>query len=110
MTDLEDRIQRTPHAIERAKERYGLNLTVEHLEKITHIIQNNGGTFDKQHADGKTQWYVTYKNTPVRVLISKDFYRVITFLPLTDGMSRKSKRRRKKCYKHGEVFYQEMEA
>lgn len=94
------------HAIQRALERYGLDLQPRHLVKICHIVQNNGAKLDRQNSDGTTQWFLEYMEKPVRVLISADFWTVVTFLPLHNR--RKPKRvRKKRVYKAGRAMWVE---
>jgi hypothetical protein len=101
------------HAIQRAKERYGLELTVADLRNICHIVQNNQAKLDKINANKTTTWFLNYNKTHVRVVISPDFYAVVTFIPLTDAWRGKKKptekkRRRKKVYRGGRPVYVEM--
>lgn len=103
MTAARHAVERVPHACARALERYGLKLTLADLVKITHRVQNNDcTTFISMEPSGATQWFLEYKGVKVRVLISADFYRVITFLPLHgDRPTRPRKRKRKKIYLGG---------
>jgi hypothetical protein len=98
-----------PHAIARAKDRYGLDLTGRDLGKIARMIQTNQGKLDKQHADGKTQWFLTYRDVPLRVVISQDFYKIITFIPLRDD-PKPPKRKRKKVWRGGKAIWVEKRA
>lgn len=103
------------HAIQRAPERYGLNLQPRHLVKICHIVQNNGATLDRQNPDGTTQWFLEYRGQRVRVLISQDFHCVVTFLPLHDRAKmlarkkggRKERGRKRRVYKGGRALWVE---
>ena len=103
------------HALQRASERYGLLLTVGDLKQICRIIQRNQATLDKINENKTTQWFLNYNHTPVRVVISPDFYTVVTFLPLHDAWrgkqkSTEKKRRHKKIYIGGRVRYVETAA
>lgn len=105
----------TPHAIARAYYRYGLVLERRDLGIITGMVQRNDGTkLDKINENGTTQWFLTYKDVPVRIIMSKDFHTVITFLPLEDMLTdaqnkrrRSRPRRRKKLFKNGVAYYTE---
>ncbi len=101
-----------PHPIARAYYRYGLKLERRDLGIICGMIQRNEGTLDKIKDNKATQWFLTYKNTPVRVLMSPDFHKIITFLPLVDTFNDKQrerhktrKLRRKKIYINGRAVY-----
>lgn len=104
------------HAITRAKDRYNLDLTLRDLIAVCKMIQQNAGEFIRKQDDGSTVWYLDYTGVRTRVVISADFYSVITFLPLHDKgekymarlrRKRVSKRRKKALYKRGEIHYEE---
>lgn len=70
------------HCIARARERYGLDLDIDDLRKIVRRVQNNDGTMlSARLHEGLTSWDMRYKDTDIRVVISKDFWRVVTFVP-----------------------------
>ena len=105
---------KNPHAILRAQDRYGIDLTVDDLNTITQLIQSNHGEFIRQDSDKKTHWWLEYKGIRLRLLISADFYTVITVLPPFEK-SRKprpcaKKIRRKKIYDRGHARYKETHA
>lgn len=94
------------HSLMRAKERYGLNMDVDDLKRICRMIQRNDGKLDRQNEDKTTVWFLTYRETPMRVVISPDFYKVITFLPLTDdGKWKPPNRRSRVFYRNGKEMY-----
>lgn len=73
------------HAVKRAKERYGLDLTVADLKEITRRIWNNDGTVLEKHfrdTTGTSIWRLVYRDIPIRIIMSRDLYCVVTFLPL----------------------------
>ncbi len=96
-----------PHCLHRAKERYGLDLERRDLRNICRLIQNNQGKLDSRNPSGTTSWLLTYRETAMRVVISPDFYKVVTFLPLTDaGKYRPARPGRRRVYKHGKLYYE----
>lgn len=87
------------HAIERAWQRYGTRLKWKDLNQIVHAIQNNEGKL-LSHSPGETsEWLLTYKDVEYRVVISADFWTVVTFLP---PVTERKPPRRKMVYKNGQ--------
>lgn len=109
MTPARNAVPPVLHAIARAKDRYGLDLTNKDLAKIARMIQTNQGALDKQYPDGKTQWFLTYNGVPVRLIISKDFYKIIAFIPLHDA-PRSHKPKRKRVWRNGVARWVEVRA
>lgn len=107
MTAARNAVPYVPHCIARAKERYGLDLGPADLGRIAGMIQRNECKLDRQNPDGKTQWFLTYKGTPIRVVIDKSFYKVITFLPLVDDPAPPKRQKRKKIYRRGKAAFWE---
>lgn len=99
-------VRPVPHCIPRAKERYGLDLIPRDLSNICRMVQSNQAKLDARSPSGTTSWFLTYLDTPIRVVISPDFYKVVTFLPLDDvGKWRPPKAKRRKVYRGGRSFY-----
>lgn len=86
------------HPIARARERYGVDLFTRDLKAIAELIQQNHGKFEAQQPDGSTTWRLTYRDVPMRLVIDKTFYHVITFLPLHP---KPQPRRRVRIWKNG---------
>jgi len=103
------------HPIQRAQERYGLALDAEDLRRICEMVQNNKATLDRSkpwkpgYLAGTTVWFVRYKDVKLRVVVSSDFYSVVTFLPKPEK-KRARKRRRHKIYVDGRARYVERAA
>lgn len=99
---------RPTHPIMRAADRYGLDLTPADLWAITKRIQNNDETeFEAKLADGATIWRLTYAQTPVRIIVDKTFYFVLTFLPMWPKKERVHRivQRSKRVYSGGRARY-----
>lgn len=106
MTTARKAVRPVCHAVARAYDRYGLSLGPSDLQKICRIVQNNKAKLDRINEGGTTQWFLTYNEVPVRVVIAPDFYSVRTFLPLTDSARwKRPKGKRRKIYRGGRVFY-----
>lgn len=90
------------HAQKRALERYGLDLTMRDLVAITHAIQNNEGKLIEHYKDtGKSLWSLTYNDVPMRLVMSADLWKVITFVPL----HRRSRKETFVVYRKGRPEY-----
>jgi hypothetical protein len=71
----------TRHAIERAKERYKLDLTYEDLGNIIALIQEGHAKFS--HKNGALWIYrLRYKHILVVPVLSENKLRIITFNPI----------------------------
>lgn len=75
----------TPHAIIRAKERYGVDLSVADLASIAALARKDGILQAKQN-DGSSIWMVKYKNVVMRLVLSR-LNHVITFLPSSSKLN-----------------------
>lgn len=96
------------HAITRAYDRYGLVLTADDLNTITQLIQSNHGELEWMNADQSMVWWITYKNTRLRLILTADFYTVITFLPPFMKKKRPKKKPRqirRSIYSRGQKRY-----
>lgn len=80
--------QTTSHAIRRARERYGLGLTVWDLRDLASDIQENRAVLLDRQKDGSTAWMLPCKGVMVRVVIDRTFYFIKTFLPATGPVSK----------------------
>lgn len=110
MVKARDAVPKIPHAVIRAKERYGLDISINDLRLICRLVQQNKCEFVAHARDKATVWKLILKDTPVRVIIDKTFYRVITFVPLEGPFERpKPRKRRKKVYRAGKAIYMEPE-
>lgn len=69
------------HAIKRARDRYGLELTLGDLESIAGQIRGNNGKFVGYGENDTTIWKMKWRKTWMRFVVSKDFYSIVTFLP-----------------------------
>lgn len=118
------------HALMRAKERYGIDFTPHDLSKIAKSIQRNEGTLDRSRPwtpgrSGRSVWFLEYQGHRLRVVMSPDFYSVVTFIPLEDAWivhrpqertpprkppPRAKKKRRKKIWLNGRERYVEVAA
>lgn len=72
---------RQPHAIQRAAERYSLDLTVSDLDDIAACIQQNHGKLIGYMQGGRTAWKLKWRNCWIKFVLDKTLYDVITFLP-----------------------------
>ena len=71
------------HAIERAKERYGLELTSRDLLAISKDVE--AGNWKLQRARESVDYCIgSYNGVPVRIVYARDKCQVVTFLPLVD--------------------------
>lgn len=71
----------TKHAIQRAKERYGLELTFEELGNIIALIQEGYAKFS--HRNGKSWVYrLRYKHKLIVPVLSEKKNVIITFYPI----------------------------
>ena len=68
------------HAIRRAKERYGIDLTQEDLAAMTLAIQNDRARFLRAASPG-SHWILTHKGTTYRVAYHGIDKLVVTILP-----------------------------
>lgn len=68
------------HAIKRAKERYGLDLTADDLEKIGKMIRARKGRIIEKRSNVASVWEVAYGGQQVRVLYSRTFKIPMTFM------------------------------
>lgn len=101
------------HAIDRAASRYGLELKIGDLKRIAELIQTNHGSLVKIEADSRSIWWLTYRDTRLKLIMSPDLYHVITFLPPFDkkpkALIRKERKRKKRhrrpLYIGGEARY-----
>ncbi len=71
----------TQHAIDRAKERYGLDLTPVDLKSISQKIKSGAAVLQSQKEDGAI-WIVKWKDQVLRVFLSFTGF-VVTVLPQT---------------------------
>lgn len=70
------------HSIERAKERYDLEITAEDVKKIGAMIVNNKFTEMKYGSDHTTLFVkLIYNEMPIRVIYDVKINTVSTFLP-----------------------------
>lgn len=70
-----------PHPIDRAYTRYGLKLGGPDLRDIVFRIQNNEGRLVAMLRDKKTAWAIEVQGKLCKIVMSADFYTVLTFLP-----------------------------
>ncbi len=98
-------------------DRYGLALDTVDLNDICRDIQENKGEFIEQNPDGNTLWWLDVKGVRCRLVISADFYDVVTFLPPFEKSAKhklrkfrkvmkKRARMRRVVYKHGTEYYE----
>lgn len=76
------------HAIDRAKERYGLDLEVRDLRNIAERIRADKGVLIASHDDGSSVWLIKVSGVLVRLVMCKDLKLVLTFLPANSKVSR----------------------
>lgn len=70
------------HALQRAMERYGLNLLASDLDALAERIRNGESVLCERKPDGAETRLAEIGLVPVRVVWSPEQARVITFLPL----------------------------
>lgn len=70
-----------PHAIKRARERYGIEFKPRDLARIAEAVQRNEASLIGYANNGMTVWKLKYKDTWMRLVIDKTFYKIVTFLP-----------------------------
>lgn len=87
----------------RAHDRYGLKLVRADLRNICEMIQENKGEFIHQQENKNTLWWLDYNGTRVKVVISADFYSVITFLPPFTKSEKAAQRKARKKEKKRRV-------
>ena len=70
------------HAIKRAKERYGLDLTSDDLEEIGKMIRAKKGRCVEKRSNVASVWELRYNGQAVRVLYSRTFKIPMTFMEM----------------------------
>ena len=75
-------VEKPPHAAVRCKERYGIELTNEDLQKMSEICQGNSWARDykKPLGYGKHHVHVLYKNIWFNIIYSSESKMVVTIL------------------------------
>lgn len=93
----------TPHAITRAKERYGLDLTENDLWDIAKRVKDGDSVLVGKQTDASEVHMVKVNGIIVRCVVSKGRERIITFLPVNTrpsaihyGTKKPSREERKK--------------
>jgi len=76
------------HAVERARERYGVDLTGKDLQRIAAMVVGGEAMLQAKLDDGGTIWLLTYMDVLLRVVIAPDMDTVVTFLPMNGGFGR----------------------
>lgn len=71
----------TQHAIDRALERYGLELDEQNLKRIVQRLNRGDGLMIQACDDGSTVWGLKHGDTWLRVVLNAAKTLVITFLP-----------------------------
>lgn len=90
------------HAIERARERYGLDLTVDDLKAIVSACAAGDGVLLGRVGDGLERWLVRSKGAALVALVNIPEKFVVSILPhrsgsyLNHGRSPKNQRRLKR--------------
>lgn len=72
------------HVIERAKQRYNQEYTLEDLRNIRNNLKSNkivGKPFRPLNDNGNLLAYVMYRHIPLKVLYNPYSYRIITMFP-----------------------------
>lgn len=70
-----------PHAIRRAKERHGLDLTVSDLNRIVGLIEQGKSVLQGYTADKKERHAVPWGGKILPVVYDRAFRHVVTFWP-----------------------------
>lgn len=81
----------TPHAILRAKERYGIDLTVEDLQNMSKICQENSWRreYKKDLGYNKHHLHISYKDVWFNIIYSGTTKYIVTILhPKSDPKSK----------------------
>lgn len=76
-------MKRAQHPIQRAKERYDLDLTFSDIVSIVSCIQNNMGKLIARGSNGESMWKLKWRKKWMRVVMDKSLYKVLTILPLS---------------------------
>lgn len=69
------------HAIERAAERYGLDVTIADLKRVAEDIRSGEAVLVGRQNDGNEEWLAKIKGTVVRLVTNAARNFVITILP-----------------------------
>lgn len=70
------------HCIQRALERYGLDLTVEDVRDVERTILNGGALLIRREPHGPELYAVRVKGVATRVVFNQEKRSIITFLPI----------------------------
>lgn len=78
----------TNHALDRAQERYGLELTQSDLRKMIKDLPRDG-FIQANYDDGSVVWVTRWEGKLIRLIVDARSKTILTFLPMTGPLSRK---------------------
>lgn len=85
---ISKKIRERRHAMQRAKERYGIVLTGAVRDEIVASIRGNRSTVAWRTSNRSVVHDVAYDGRTVRVVYDKARGEIVTFLPMTEGGGR----------------------
>lgn len=83
-TKFDKRNAQILHAIRRARERYGLELSIADIESLAKIIRTQTTKKVKALSNSRTVHELTYQGITVLVIYDKKRHTLVTFLPRSD--------------------------
>lgn len=94
--------EKIPHAIARASERYGIDVTIDNLKQAEKDCRDKTAVFVAQEYNGAERFFVKIGDKVLIAVYKRLRDRIITFLPATNvPLTRKYKKKKPRKYRTG---------